>query len=113
MRNACGGMAAGRYERLCWRCRIGETAGTIQCSGEIGALPRKAFHHASTVIRQLREIVALCEQEGDFVTREKLMPLLLDTEENHIRWLEQQLRLIGMVGMPNYLQCQMKLGTEG
>lgn len=50
---------------------------------------------------------------GGGVTRKKLMPLLLDTEENHIRWLEQQLRLIGMVGMPNYLQCQMKLGTAG
>ena len=66
-----------------------------------------------TVIRQLREIVALCEQERDFVTREKLMPLLLDTEEDHIHWLEQQLRLIDMVGMTNYLQSQMKVGTAG
>lgn len=66
-----------------------------------------------TVIQQLREIVALCEQERDFVTREKLMPLLLDTEEDHIHWLEQQLRLIDMVGMPNYLQSQMKVGTAG
>ncbi|MFT3758570.1 bacterioferritin [Thauera sp.] len=66
-----------------------------------------------TVIRQLREIVALCEQERDFVTREKLMLLLLDTEEDHIHWLEQQLRLIDMVGMPNYLQSQMKVGTAG
>lgn len=63
------------------------------------------------VVGQLRELVALCEKERDFVTREKLMPLLDDTEEDHVHWLEQQLRLIGMVGLPNYLQSQMKPGV--
>ena len=32
---------------------------------------------------------------------------LKDTEEDHAHWLEQQLRLIDMIGLPNYLQSQM------
>ncbi len=33
--------------------------------------------------------------------------LLVDTEEDHAHWLEQQLGLIRMVGLENYLQSQM------
>ena len=32
---------------------------------------------------------------------------LKDTEEDHAYWLEQQLRLIKLVGMQNYLQSQV------
>ena len=35
------------------------------------------------------------------------MPLLEDTEQDHIYWLEQQLRLIDKIGLPNYLQSVM------
>jgi bacterioferritin len=33
--------------------------------------------------------------------------MLEDTEEDHAHWLEIQLRLIGEVGLQNYLQSQM------
>lgn len=56
---------------------------------------------------KLREVIALCEQESDFVTRDMLIELLDDTEMDHAHWLEQQLRLIKMLGLPNYLQSQM------
>ncbi|GGX98628.1 bacterioferritin [Litchfieldella qijiaojingensis] len=55
----------------------------------------------------LKEAIALCEQEQDFQTRTVLQQLLADTEEDHAHWLEQQLRLIRMVGKPNYLLAQM------
>ncbi|EWH11495.1 bacterioferritin [Catenovulum agarivorans DS-2] len=55
----------------------------------------------------LKEVIALCEKEQDFVTREMLEKLLDDTEQDHAYWLEQQLRLIKMLGLPNYLQSQM------
>lgn len=58
------------------------------------------------VIEHLREVMALCEQHRDFVTRELLLVLLDDTERDHAHWLEQQLRLIDQVGLPNYLQAQ-------
>ncbi|EKE72985.1 bacterioferritin, partial [Gallaecimonas xiamenensis 3-C-1] len=32
---------------------------------------------------------------------------LADTEEDHTYWLEKQLRLIDLIGLPNYIQAQM------
>ena len=55
----------------------------------------------------LKDAIALCEQESDFQTRSVLLGLLADTEEDHAYWLEQQLRLIKMLGRENYLQAQM------
>ena len=55
----------------------------------------------------LKEAIALCERERDFQTRSILLGLLADTEEDHAYWLEQQLRLIKMLGKPNYLLSQM------
>lgn len=59
------------------------------------------------VVSNLRKAIALCETEGDFVTREILEQMLDDTEEDHAHWLEQQLGLITLVGLQNYLQSQM------
>jgi len=36
-----------------------------------------------------------------------LLKMLDDTEEDHTHWLEQQLKLIELVGLENYLQSQM------
>jgi bacterioferritin len=55
----------------------------------------------------LKEAIALCESEQDYQTRDVLLGLLADTEEDHAYWLEQQLRLIKMMGKPNYLLSQM------
>lgn len=60
-----------------------------------------------TVAALLKETIKVCEQENDYVTREMLEKLLDDTEVDHAFWLEQQLRLIKMLGLPNYLQSQM------
>ena len=59
------------------------------------------------VDKALKEAIAVCEEEKDFVTRQVLVKLLDDTEMDHAYWLEQQLRLIKMVGEKNYLQSQM------
>ncbi len=56
---------------------------------------------------QLKDAIALCEQEKDYNTREILEVLLKDTEEDHTYWLEQQLGLIDRLGLKNYLQSQM------
>ncbi|TFH86909.1 bacterioferritin [Billgrantia azerbaijanica] len=55
----------------------------------------------------LKAAIALCEQEQDYQTRTVLEGLLADTEEDHAYWLEQQLRLIKLVGKQNYLQSQV------
>ena len=54
----------------------------------------------------LREAVAYCESVGDYVARE-LLEDILESEEEHIDWLETQLDLIDQVGIHNYLQSQM------
>lgn len=59
------------------------------------------------VVKALREAIAECEKLGDYVTREMLEGLLGDTEEDHTHWLEQQLGLIRMTGLQNYIQSQM------
>jgi bacterioferritin len=56
---------------------------------------------------KLREVIALCETEKDYVTRDMLIVLLDDTEMDHAHWLEQQLGLIKRLGLQNYLQSQM------
>ena len=59
------------------------------------------------VTAALRTAIAVCEAEGDYQTRQVLLPILADTEEDHAHWLEQQLGLIEKIGLPNYLQSQM------
>ncbi|MDO6565857.1 bacterioferritin [Alteromonas sp. 1_MG-2023] len=56
---------------------------------------------------KLKEVIALCESEKDYVTRDMLVVLLDDTETDHAHWLEQQLGLVKRLGLANYLQSQM------
>ena len=55
----------------------------------------------------LKQAIAHCETVGDYVSREILADIL-DSEEDHIAFLETQLSVIADVGIPNYLQSQMK-----
>lgn len=64
-----------------------------------------------TVRGHLARGVALCEQHADYVSREILVAQMKDTEEDHTRWLEQQLRLIRMIGLERYQQSQIR-GSE-
>ena len=54
----------------------------------------------------LREGIAYCESVGDFVSRD-LLSGILDSEEDHIDWLETQLGLIDKVGLENYQQSMI------
>ena len=53
----------------------------------------------------LKEGIAYCESVGDYVSRE-LLEDILESEEEHIDWLETQLELIDKVGAQNWLQSQ-------
>lgn len=59
------------------------------------------------VIGNLKDAIALCENEQDYVTRDILLVMLDDTEQDHAYWLEKQLGLIDKIGLENYLQSQM------
>ena len=53
----------------------------------------------------LREGIALCEKENDYVSRQ-ILTSILDSEEEHIDWLEAQFDLIKRMGLENYVQLQ-------
>lgn len=55
----------------------------------------------------LRDAVTHCESVKDYVSRE-LFEHILESEEEHVDWLETQLELADKVGIENYLQAQMK-----
>lgn len=55
----------------------------------------------------LKKAIAHCESVGDYVTRE-VFERILESEEEHIDWLETQLALVKEVGLQNYLQSQMR-----
>ena len=59
----------------------------------------------------LKDAIAHCESVGDYVSRE-LFEDILQSEEDHIDFLETQLGLISDVGVQNYLQSQMKPGSS-
>ncbi len=54
----------------------------------------------------LKEAIAYCEEVSDYISRE-LFEKILDSEEEHIDWLETQFERIERVGMENYLQSMM------
>ena len=53
----------------------------------------------------LQEAIAHCETVRDYISRE-LLEDILESEEEHIDWLETQLGLIEQVGLQNWLQSQ-------
>lgn len=57
-------------------------------------------------LTQLREAIAYCESQGDYVSRE-LLEDILEYEEDYVDWLETQQALLRDVGLENYLQSQM------
>ena len=78
------------------KLRIGENVQEmLQCDLdlELDALP------------DLRAAIAYCEDQKDFVSRD-LFNAILESEEEHVDWLETQLGLIDKMGAQNYVQSQ-------
>ncbi|MBO2608756.1 bacterioferritin [Shewanella algae] len=80
------------------KLRIGEH------SEEMLACDKQMLEEQLTV---LRDAIALCETERDYVSRDILEDLLED-EEEHLDWLEAQFELISLTGLANYLQSQIE-----
>lgn len=55
----------------------------------------------------LRDAIEYCESVRDYVSRE-LFEDILESEEEHVDWLETQLGLVEKVGLQNYQQSKME-----
>lgn len=79
------------------RLKIGQTiAEVIDCDLEVE-------YYAVTVVK---ESIKICEEEDDFNSRE-ILTEILESEEEHIDWLETQKNLIAQMGIENYIQSQI------
>ena len=54
----------------------------------------------------LKSAITYCEEVRDYVSRD-LFKHILESEEEHIDWLETQVELIGQIGEANYLQTKV------
>ena len=73
---------------------IGESAKeALECDLKL----ERAAHPA------LKDGIAHCESVGDYISRE-ILEEILQSEEEHIDWLETQLGLLQNVGLQNWLQ---------
>jgi bacterioferritin len=80
------------------KLRIGETPRevlTCDLALELEALP------------MLREGIIYCESIKDIVSRQ-LLADILESEEEHIDWIETQLSLIDRIGEQNYLAMKIE-----
>lgn len=79
----------------------------IHVGTDVESMLRADLNTEYEVREALKKGIKLCEEKQDYVTRDLLVEQLKDTEEDHAHWLEQQLRLIGLLGLQNYLQSQL------
>jgi bacterioferritin len=82
--------------QLLGRLRIGET---------VEELLKADLALENDAIPQLREGIAYCEQSKDFISRD-LLQSILDSEEEHVDFLETQFEMIERMGIQNYVQLQ-------
>ena len=76
----------------------------------IGQTPREALECdlklEMQAVPDLKAGIIDCEKANDYVSR-KLLADILESEEEHIDWLETQLALMDRIGEQNYLQAKM------
>ncbi|HEY1877741.1 MAG TPA: bacterioferritin [Rhizomicrobium sp.] len=60
----------------------------------------------------LKLAITHCETIKDFISRE-LFTDILESEEEHIDWLQTQMRLIEQMGIENFVQLQTKPNESG
>ena len=85
------------------RLKVGETVEEIlkaDLALELEAIPL------------LRDAIQHCEQVRDYVTRE-VFERILESEEEHVDFLETQFDKIARIGLENYVQLQSKPAEDG
>jgi len=62
-------------------------------------------------IPDLKAAIVHCEKVEDFVSRELFVDIL-ESEEEHVDWLETNLGLIKLMGLQNFIQSSSEVGES-
>ena len=99
-------------DRLIERILFLDGLPNLQALGKllIGETPKEALacdlKLELLAVPDLKAAIAHCESVGDYVSRE-LFESILESEEEHIDWIETQLALIERLGETPYLQTKI------
>lgn len=80
-----------------WNCRL-----SVQVGESVQQILRADLALEEKALNDLREGIAHCESVRDFVSRDLLLSIL-DSEEEHIDFLERQFDLIKQIGIERYI----------
>ena len=103
-------------DRLIERILFLEGLPNLQALGKllIGESPKEVLacdlQLEMQAVPDLKAGIAHCEAVNDYISRE-LLEDILESEEEHIDWLETQLGLVERLGLQNWLQT--KVGKHG
>lgn len=100
--------AAKLVERILFLEGIPDVAAraALKIGKDVPSMMKNDLEYELMVVGELKKVIALCEKEQDYVTRQILIGLLDDTEVDHTYWLEKQLGLIDKMGLKNYIQSK-------
>lgn len=79
--------------------------GKINIGQDVNEILKADLILETTALPTLREAIAHCEKVADFVSRE-LFEEILESEEEHVDWIETQLEQVERMGLQNYVQLQ-------
>src|SRR5690606_23953561 len=80
--------------------------GRLQIGESVKEILQSDFNVEEKALTDLRAAITHAHESHDYGT-EQLLSQILQSEEQHYLWLEQQLRLIEALGESNYLQSQV------
>lgn len=79
--------------------------GKLNIGEDVAEILQSDLNLELDALPDLQAAISYCEKHKDFVSR-KLFADILESEEEHVDWLETQIGLLEKVGRENYLQSQ-------
>ncbi|HEY1721269.1 MAG TPA: bacterioferritin [Magnetospirillaceae bacterium] len=85
--------------------------GKLMIGEDVSEMLKSDLELEKAAMPVLRDGIAHCEKIADYITRE-LLEDILESEEEHVDWLETQFDLIKRMGIQNYVQLQSEPASD-